>query len=129
MSAELETDIDGVKDVIDGTISNLKEIAVSITTGKIGFKLELDGTYPKFTLIFTSEDIFPESDSVDEEITVELSFTIKPAPGYKVDPVKLAQVSASGIVIIILLTTGALLGPQLALLPEFLTAGGIVLAN
>ncbi len=129
LSAELETDIDGVKDVIDGTISNLKEIAVSITTGKIGFKLELDGTYPKFTLIFTSEDIFPESDSVDEEITVELSFTIKPAPGYKVDPVKLAQVSASGIVIIILLTTGALLGPQLALLPEFLTAGGIVLAN
>lgn len=49
-------------------------MAVSVTTGKIGMKLGVseDG-YPVYTFVVTTDDILPDSDSVDDEMTVEIS--------------------------------------------------------
>lgn len=80
LSTELEIDSEEIINVISDTIDDLKEIAVSVTAGKIGFKFGVDEGYPKLTFIVTSDDIFPDSDSVDQKITVEISFKIIPFP-------------------------------------------------
>lgn len=72
-------DFEGI-DMINSTIDDLKEVAVSITSGKIGIKTDLISSFPKLTFVITSEDIFPDSDTVNEEITVEISFELIPTP-------------------------------------------------
>ncbi len=67
-------------DIINTTLDNLKDVAVSITSGQIGFKVELDEVFPKLSFIIGTEDIFPDTDSVNEGITIEIGFKIIPKP-------------------------------------------------
>ncbi|MGN8860048.1 hypothetical protein, partial [Catenibacterium mitsuokai] len=80
LTSEFEIDIAEVRDAIAKESSNLKKVAVSVTTGNIGVKLEENKGYPKFVLIVTSEDIFANADAnkVKKELTVEVGFTIIP---------------------------------------------------
>ena len=73
LSTGIELNGDASK-LLDGTNDSLKEVAVSVTTGKIGMKLGVseDG-YPVYTFVVTTDDILPDSDSVDDEMTVEIS--------------------------------------------------------
>ena len=80
LTSEFEIDIVEVRDAIAKESSNLKKVAVSVTTGNIGVKLEENKGYPKFVLIVTSEDIFANADTnkVKKELTVEVGFTVTP---------------------------------------------------
>lgn len=109
LSTGIELNGDASK-LLDGTIDSLKEVAVSVTTGKIGMKLGVseDG-YPVYTFVVTTDDILPDSDSVDDEMTVEISFKLVPAiptessqPKYKIDWNRVAEVSVSVAAIVIL---------------------------
>ena len=87
LTSEIEIDIDEVRDAIAKQNSNLKEVALSVTTGNIGVKLEENKGYPKFVLIVTSEDIFVNADTnkVKKELTVEVGFTIIHQPNKDYD--------------------------------------------
>lgn len=88
LTSEFEIDIVEVRDAIAKESSNLKKVAVSVTTGNIGVKLEENKGYPKFVLIVTSEDIFANADTtnkVKKELTVEVGFTITPLPNNDYD--------------------------------------------
>ncbi len=50
-------DFEGL-DIINSTIDDLKDVAVSVTSGQIGFKVELDEVYPKLSFVIANEDIF-----------------------------------------------------------------------
>ena len=65
--------------------------------------------YPVYTFVVTTDDILPDSDSVDDEMTVEISFKLVPAiptdssqPKYKIDWNRVAEVSVSVAAIVIL---------------------------
>lgn len=124
LTSEIEIDAQEALDVINGTISDLKEVAVSVTTGKIGFKFEASDGYPKLTFIVTSSDIFPDSGSVNQEITVEISFKIipnpstPPEPSYEIDWVAVYQ---AGIAIAIL---ACIVSGAHYLIPGLLTTNG-----
>lgn len=110
--AEIEGLISGIElgdfegiDIINSTIDDLKEVAVSITSGKIGVKVDLTSAFPKLTFIITSEDILPDSDELDEEITVEISFELIPTyePEYNFE-INVEELLAFG------LTTATIIG-------------------
>lgn len=70
--AEIEGMIAGMEikdfkniDIINSTINDLKDVAKSVTSGQIGVKVNLNGTYPKLTFVITTKDIFPDSAAVD----------------------------------------------------------------
>ncbi|MCI9629617.1 glycoside hydrolase domain-containing protein [Thomasclavelia cocleata] len=94
-------------DIINTTLDNLKDVAVSITSGQIGFKVELDEVFPKLSFIIGTEDIFPDTDSVNEGITIEIGFKIIPKPDinnnfeFNWELVENTSVSA-GVILIIL---------------------------
>ncbi len=65
--------------------------------------------YPVYTFVVTTDDILPDSDSIDDEMTVEISFKLVPAiptdssqPKYKIDWNRVAEVSVSVAAIVIL---------------------------
>ena len=62
--------------------------------------------YPVYTFVVTTDDILPDSDSVDDEMTVEISFKLIPTessqPKYKIDWNRVAEVSVSVAAIVIL---------------------------
>ena len=65
--------------------------------------------YPVYTFVVTTDDILPDSDSVDDEMTVEISFKLVPAiptdssqPKYKIDWNRVAEVGVSATLIVIL---------------------------
>lgn len=112
--AEIEGMIAGMEikdfkniDIINSTINDLKDVAKSVTSGQIGVKVNLNGTYPKLTFVITTEDIFPDSAAVDQEITVEISFEIIPNPtpdvDYKLDKTTLAKCAISAAAVIVLI--------------------------
>ena len=70
-------DFEGL-DIINSTIDDLKDVAVSVTSGQIGFKVELDEVYPKLSFVIGNEDIFSDTESVNEGITIEIRFIIIP---------------------------------------------------
>ena len=109
--AEIEGMIAGMEikdfeniDIINSTINDLKDVAKSVTSGQIGVKVNLNGTYPKLTFVITTDDIFPDSATVDQEITVEISFEIIPNPtpdvDYKLDSKTLTNLAISAAVVI-----------------------------
>lgn len=109
--AEIEGMIAGMEikdfeniDIINSTINDLKDVAKSVTSGQIGVKVNLNGTYPKLTFVITTDDIFPDSATVDQEITVEISFEIIPNPtpdvDYKLDSKTLTNLAISAAVFI-----------------------------
>ena len=122
LATEIEIDTEEAINVINGTIDDLKKVAVSVTDGKIGFKFEADNDYPKLTFIVTSDDIFPDSDSVNQEITVEISFKIIPispsGTSYEIDWV---AVYSAGLTIAIL---GCIVTGSYYLIPGLLTTTG-----
>lgn len=134
--AEIEGMIAGMEikdfkniDIINSTINDLKDVAKSVTSGQIGVKVNLNGTYPKLTFVITTEDIFPDSATVDQEITVEISFEIIPNPtpdvDYKLDKTTLAKCAISAAAVIVLIAF--LSNPGTApLAPGYLTALGVL---
>lgn len=134
--AEIEGMIAGMEikdfkniDIINSTINDLKDVAKSVTSGQIGVKVNLNGTYPKLTFVITTEDIFPDSAAVDQEITVEISFEIIPNPtpdvDYKLDKKTLANCALSVVAVIGLIAF--LSNPGTApLAPGYLTALGVL---
>ena len=134
--AEIEGMIAGMEikdfkniDIINSTINDLKDVAKSVTSGQIGVKVNLNGTYPKLTFVITTEDIFPDSAAVDQEITVEISFEIIPNPtpdvDYKLDKTTLAKCAISAAAVIVLIAF--LSNPGTApLAPGCLTALGVL---
>lgn len=109
--AEIEGMIAGMEikdfkniDIINSTINDLKDVAKSVTSGQIGVKVNLNGTYPKLTFVITTDDIFPDSAAVDQEITVEISFEIipnqTPDVDYKLDKKILANYALSVLAVI-----------------------------
>lgn len=50
-------DFEGL-DIINSTIDDLKDVAISVISGQIGFKVELDEVYPKLSFVIANEDIF-----------------------------------------------------------------------
>lgn len=72
-------DFEGI-DIIDSTIDDLKEVAASVTAGQIGIKVNLNGINPKLTFVITADDIFPDSGSINQEITIEICFELIPTP-------------------------------------------------
>ncbi|MCR1961047.1 hypothetical protein CWE04_08080 [Thomasclavelia cocleata] len=133
--AEIEGMIAGIEigdfeniDIINSTINDLKDVAVSVTSGQIGVKVNLNGTYPKLTFVITSDDIFPDSVSVDQEITVEISFEIIPTPTPDVDyELVLETLAISALSVAAVIGLIALLSnPGTAsLAPEYLIALGV----
>lgn len=89
LTTEIELDTSEAMDIISSTVANLKIVATSITAGNIGFKVEQEGGCPKLTFIVTSEDIVADSGTVNQEITVEISYKIVPNPSsgnnYEID--------------------------------------------
>lgn len=134
--AEIEGMIAGMEikdfkniDLINSTINDLKDVAKSVTSGQIGVKVNLNGTYPKLTFVITTKDIFPDSAAVDQEITVEISFEIIPNPtpdvDYKLDKITLAKCVLSVAAVIGLIAF--LSNPGTApLATEYLMALGVV---
>lgn len=134
--AEIEGMIAGMEikdfeniDIINSTINDLKDVAKSVTSGQIGVKVNLNGTYPKLTFVITTEDIFPDSAAVDQEITVEISFEIIPNPtpdvDYKLDSKTLTNLAISAAAVIVLIAF--LSNPGTApFAPEYLTALGVL---
>lgn len=134
--AEIEGMIAGMEikdfkniDIINSTINDLKDVAKSVTSGQIGVKVNLNGTYPKLTFVITTEDIFLDSAAVDQEITVEISFEIIPNPtpdvDYKLDKTTLAKCAISAAAVIVLIAF--LSNPGTApLAPGCLTALGVL---
>ena len=134
--AEIEGMIAGMEikdfkniDIINSTINDLKDVAKSVTSGQIGVKVNLNGTYPKLTFVITTEDIFPDSAAVDQEITVEISFEIIPNPtpdvDYKLDKTTLAKCAISAAAVIVLIAFLSNPGPA-PLAPGCLTALGVL---
>lgn len=121
-------DFEGI-DIINSTIGDLKDIAVSVTSGQIGVKVDLNGTYPKLTFVITSDDIFPDSDSVNQEITIELSFELIPIPrpdsNYELDVEALLAAGVTVVAIIGLLGLMATPGGQVIVM-EFLMSIGVL---
>lgn len=140
LSASCEAEIEGMIagmeikdfkniDIINSTINDLKDVAKSVTSGQIGVKVNLNGTYPKLTFIITTKDIFPDSAAVDQEITVEISFEIIPNPtpdvDYKLDKITLAKCALSVAAVVGLIAF--LSNPGTApLATEYLMALGVV---
>lgn len=134
--AEIEGMIAGMEikdfkniDLINSTINDLKDVAKSVTSGQIGVKVNLNGTYPKLTFVITTKDIFPDSAAVDQEITVEISFEIIPNPtpdvDYKLDKITLTKCALSVAAVIGLIAF--LSNPGTApLATEYLMALGVV---
>ena len=134
--AEIEGMIAGMEikdfkniDIINSTINDLKDVAKSVTSGQIGVKVNLNGTYPKLTFVITTEDIFPDSAAVDQEITVEISFEIIPNPtpdvDYKLDKTTLAKCAISAAAVIVLIAFLSNPG-TVPLAPGCLTALGVL---
>ena len=132
--AEIEGLISGIElgdfegiDIINSTIDDLKEVAVSITSGKIGVKVDLTSAFPKLTFIITSEDILPDLDEIDEEITVEISFelipTYEPEYNFEINVEALLAYGLTLSVIIGLLALSFTPGGQ-ALVLQYLVAIG-----
>ncbi len=133
--AEIEGMIAGIEigdfeniDIINSTINDLKDVAVSVTSGQIGVKVNLNGTYPKLTFVITSDDIFPDSVSVDQEITVEISFEIIPTPTPDVDyelvleTLAISTLSVAAVIGLIALLSNP---GTASLAPEYLIALGV----
>lgn len=87
LTAECEAEIDGLvmsiessdfsgKDLINYKLEDLKNVAISVTDGNIGYSYDFTGINPVFSLIITSNDLFPESDLVDGEMGIKISFEI-----------------------------------------------------
>ena len=116
-------DFEGL-DIINSTIDDLKDVAVSVTSGQIGFKVELDEVYPKLSFVIANEDIFPDTESVNEGITIEIGFKIiqKSSPDndfeFNWELVEVADVS-TGIILIILACIAA---RTYCLIPGLITA-------
>lgn len=140
LTASCEAEIDGLIagidignfeniEIVNSTIKNLKDVAVSVTSGQIGVKVDLNSVNPKLTFVITSDDIFPDSDSVDDEITIEISFEIIPTPSpevnYELDLEVLAigTLSVAAIIGLIALLSNPGTAP---LVPEYLVALGVL---
>ena len=123
LTTEIELDTSEAMDIISSTVANLKIVATSITVGNIGFKVEQEGGCPKLTFIVTSEDIVADSGTVNQEITVEISYKIVPNPSsgnnYEIDWEKVRNF---GLTILIL---GIIAGGAYYLIPGALKAIGI----
>ena len=123
LTTEIELDTSEAMDIISSTVANLKIVATSITVGNIGFKVEQEGECPKLTFIVTSEDIVADSGTVNQEITVEISYKIVPNPSsgnnYEIDWEKVRNF---GLTILIL---GIIAGGAYYLIPGALKAIGI----
>ena len=98
-----------------------------VTSGKIGVKTDLNSAFPKLTFIITSEDIFPDLDEIDEEITVEISFelipTYEPEYNFEINVEALLAYGLTLSVIIGLLALSFTPGGQ-ALVLQYLVAIG-----
>ncbi|WP_455682851.1 glycoside hydrolase domain-containing protein [Thomasclavelia sp.] len=140
LSSSCEADIDAIAanvelgdfeglDIINSTLDDLKDVAVSITSGQIGFKVELDEVYPKLSFVIGTEDIFPDTDSVNEGITIEISFKIIPRPSSEFDyelvieALALSALSAAAVIGLIALLTNP---TTTALAVKLLTSLGIL---
>lgn len=53
-------------EIVNSTIKNLKDLAVSVTLGQVEVKVELNGVNTKLTFVII----------LDDEITIEISFEI-----------------------------------------------------
>lgn len=87
--------------------------------------------YPVYTFVVTTDDILPDSDSVDDEMTVEISFKLVPAiptdssqHKYKIDWNRVAEVSVAAIVILSLAFAG---GTYLVAMQAFFVAQKILI--
>ncbi|WP_303195920.1 hypothetical protein [Thomasclavelia spiroformis] len=122
LTTEIELDTSEAMDIISSTVTDLKSVATSITAGNIGFKIEQEGGCPKLTFIVTSDDIFPDSDTVNQEITVEISYKIVPKPSsgnnYEIDWEKVRDFGLT-IALLGLIAAGAYY-----LIPELLAGTG-----
>lgn len=122
LTTEIELDTSEAMDIISSTVTDLKSVATSITAGNIGFKIEQEGGCPKLTFIVTSDDIFPDSGTVNQEITVEISYKIVPKPSsgnnYEIDWEKVRDFGLT-IALLGLIAAGAYY-----LIPELLAGTG-----
>lgn len=134
--AEIEGLISGIElgdfegiDIINSTIDDLKEVAVSIKSGKIGIKTDLTSAFPKLTFIITSEDIFPDLEEIDEEITVEISFelipTYEPEYNFEINVEELLAFGLTAATIIGLIALSLTPGGQ-ALVVQYLVTIGVL---
>ena len=79
MTAGLEIQGKDIARILDGTVDSLREVAISMKAGKIGMKVGVKDNLPVYTIIFTTKDILPDLDTVDYEMTTEISFKIMPS--------------------------------------------------
>lgn len=92
LTAGLEIQEKDIARILDGTVDGLREVAISMKAGKIGMKVGVKDNLPVYTIIFTTNDIFPTLDTIDYEMTSEISFKIMPSvsddgkqPVYEID--------------------------------------------
>ena len=73
-----ELDLGDATEAITGTVTNLKEVAVSMSSGVIGIQIETEDTYPKLSIVASTPDIHPDSDTVNEAMSIKISFKLIP---------------------------------------------------
>ena len=129
LTAGLEIQGKDIARILDGTVDGLREVAISMKAGKIGMKVGVKDNLPVYTIIFTTNDIFPTLDTIDYEMTSEISFKIMPSvsgdgkqPVYEIDWEKVTQLA----IIIVLVGCIAASGNALPLLVKTLIAQGIL---
>ena len=129
LTAGLEIQGKDIVRILDGTVDGLREVAISMKAGKIGVKVGVKDNCPVYTILFTTKDILPDLDTVDYEMTTEISFKIMPSisddgkqPVYGIDWEKVKQLA------IIIALVGCIVagGNALPLLGETLIAQGIL---
>ena len=129
LTAGLEIQGKDIVRILDGTVDGLREVAISMKAGKIGVKVGVKDNCPVYTILFTTKDILPDLDTVDYEMTTEISFKIMPSisddgkqPVYEIDWTKVTQLA----IIIVLVGCIAASGNALPLLVETFIAQGIL---
>ena len=102
----IETEnLDGM-DLINSQIEALKNVAVSITSGNIGYSFNFSGVNPVFSIIVTTDDIFPESDAIDQEMGIKINFEVIPTGDgdkkYEFAEENVNAIAVAGLTIVIL---------------------------
>ena len=102
LTAGLEIQGKDIVRILDGTVDGLREVAISMKAGKIGVKVGVKDNCPVYTILFTTKDILPDLDTVDYEMTTEISFKIMPSisddgkqPVYEIDLDRALEVDPS----------------------------------
>ena len=119
------------KNIITEKLADLKDVAISITNGNIGYSYDLLAVNPTFSFIVTTNDIFPESDVIDGTMGIKIDFEIVKtddgAYSYEfvreiIDNIKATSVTM-GVLALVLIPDG------LTMIPALLESLGFIISN